>query len=319
MYSTAETLARLDAAAYLHGLAEFATVTMFDRRGVGWSDPLDGELSMEQQCSDLLAVMDHAGADTAFVSAMGYDAQPSLAFAALHSARTAGVIAVNTTAKLVRADDHPDGMAPDFLAAWRRATTPGQEALDMFGAVAPSLAGDGAAARSFHRAGRSSVSPSIAGRYLDFAIANDVRRLLPWITAPVLVAHTRRNSFIPFSAARALADAVPRATLHELAGSDQMLHEAGFHELGVHVERFVTGRTGRHRRGVRASGVGALTPAERRVAHLLMEGLTNREIAARLGITSHTVKSQVAALLTKTGSNGRTQFVATYATSFTRP
>ena len=43
---------------------------------------------------------------------------------------------------------------------------------------------------------------------------------------------------------------------------------------------------------------------------LLREGFTNAEIARLLGITTHTVKVHVAALITKLGVSDRTQAVA---------
>jgi two-component system, NarL family, nitrate/nitrite response regulator NarL len=59
-----------------------------------------------------------------------------------------------------------------------------------------------------------------------------------------------------------------------------------------------------------ASGTpGAFTPREREVLALLSEGLSNRVIAERLGISRHTVKFHVNALLQKLGVDGRTEAV----------
>ena len=48
-----------------------------------------------------------------------------------------------------------------------------------------------------------------------------------------------------------------------------------------------------------------LTPDERRLAGLVAEGLTNVEIAARLGLPVPTVKAHVSRLLAKLGAEGR--------------
>lgn len=52
-----------------------------------------------------------------------------------------------------------------------------------------------------------------------------------------------------------------------------------------------------------------LTPREREVLCLLADGLSNREIAERLGISAHTVKFHVDALLDKLSARSRTQVV----------
>jgi len=52
-----------------------------------------------------------------------------------------------------------------------------------------------------------------------------------------------------------------------------------------------------------------LTPREQQVAQLLAGGLTNKEIAQRLGITEHTVKFHLNGLLRKLGVSTRTEAV----------
>jgi DNA-binding NarL/FixJ family response regulator len=61
-----------------------------------------------------------------------------------------------------------------------------------------------------------------------------------------------------------------------------------------------------------AAGVD-LTPREQEVLGLLAEGLSNKLIAARLGISEHTAKFHVNALLDKLGAETRTEAVVTAA------
>jgi DNA-binding NarL/FixJ family response regulator len=56
-------------------------------------------------------------------------------------------------------------------------------------------------------------------------------------------------------------------------------------------------------------GAGALSRRELRVAELLGEGLSNREIAASLHVSVHTIKSQVQSILRKRGLHSRWQVV----------
>jgi len=55
---------------------------------------------------------------------------------------------------------------------------------------------------------------------------------------------------------------------------------------------------------------GALTVREAEVLSMIAEGLGNKEIAARLGISEHTVKFHVASIFTKLSAGSRTEAVA---------
>lgn len=55
-----------------------------------------------------------------------------------------------------------------------------------------------------------------------------------------------------------------------------------------------------------------LTPAERRVLALILEGQTNRELAATLGISRRTAEHHVTHVLAKIGFSRRTRHLAHY-------
>ena len=57
-------------------------------------------------------------------------------------------------------------------------------------------------------------------------------------------------------------------------------------------------------------GRGELTERERQVVQLLAEGLSNKLIADRLGISDHTAKFHVNAILGKLGAQTRAEAVA---------
>lgn len=61
---------------------------------------------------------------------------------------------------------------------------------------------------------------------------------------------------------------------------------------------------------IRAAGDIALSPRELEVLALLAEGASNKLIARRLGISSHTAKYHVASLLEKLDAVSRTDAVA---------
>ena len=59
----------------------------------------------------------------------------------------------------------------------------------------------------------------------------------------------------------------------------------------------------------RVDGRGDLTPREIEVLRMLAEGLANKQIAARLGISEHTVKFHIASVYAKLGASSRTEAV----------
>jgi DNA-binding NarL/FixJ family response regulator len=70
--------------------------------------------------------------------------------------------------------------------------------------------------------------------------------------------------------------------------------------------------------GVAASdraGAGLLAKRETEVAQLVADGLSNKEIGARLFISEHTVDSHVRSILNKLGCNSRAQVAAWMASS----
>ncbi len=64
-----------------------------------------------------------------------------------------------------------------------------------------------------------------------------------------------------------------------------------------------------HRLTAADAAPAPLTPREAEVLGMMAEGLGNKIIAARLGISGHTVKFHVAAIFTKLGAGSRTEAV----------
>src|SRR6185295_16241672 len=97
----------------------------------------------------------------------------------------------------------------------------------------------------------------------------------------------------------------------ELAGACS----AGRLVEGVRGELLAAG--GRPRAGAQA-GVGALTPSERRVADLAIEGLSNRDIAQALYVTPKTVEVHLSSAYRKLGIRSRRGLGDALASSATK-
>ena len=102
---------------FLDQSASFARLIRLDKRGIGMSDPLiAGDAPpLEQQVSDVLAVMDTVGSDRAALYGRGLTGQVALLFAALHPDRVTALILHSTFARYFAADDYPWG-APVGIA-----------------------------------------------------------------------------------------------------------------------------------------------------------------------------------------------------------
>ena len=96
-------------------LASFGRVILFDKRGVGLSDPVPSAAfpTIEEWMDDLRAVMDAAGSRRAAVIASMAGGFMAAVFAATYPARTMALVFVDGFPRIVRTDDYPWGMDAD--------------------------------------------------------------------------------------------------------------------------------------------------------------------------------------------------------------
>jgi pimeloyl-ACP methyl ester carboxylesterase len=91
--------------------ASFSRLIMFDRRGVGLSDPVahDHLPTLEETMDDLRAVMDAAGSDRAALMSVSEGGPILVMFATTYPERTSALVLVNSYARLSRAADYLRG------------------------------------------------------------------------------------------------------------------------------------------------------------------------------------------------------------------
>jgi len=112
-------------------LASFCRLIVFDKRGMGLSDPVSIEClpTIEEWIDDLRAVLDTIGSERPAVLAGIGAAYMALVFAATYPEWTAALVLVDSTARLAEADDYPFGVRPccgsrsGRRSAWRRRQT----------------------------------------------------------------------------------------------------------------------------------------------------------------------------------------------------
>lgn len=101
-----------------------------------------------------------------------------------------------------------------------------------------------------------------------------------------------------------------RAVLHEDATAEELAAAIGAAKTGLVVlHPDALHGPAAARAAERRDRTPTLTPRELEILEMLAEGISNRTIAARLGISSQTVKFHVASILAKLGAASRTEAV----------
>jgi pimeloyl-ACP methyl ester carboxylesterase len=230
-------------AGYLHDLASFSRLILFDRRGTGASDgvPRDAIPTWEDWTEDVRAVLDAVGSERAAILAV-VDAGPvATLFAATHPERVSSLVLLNTSARYLLADDYPIGVPPDVVETFEdmvrmRWGTPG-----FARAAAPSLANDPEALDLLAKRIRAAATPRTAAAQYNYILRSlDVSQALPLIQAPTLVLHARDNLLVPIEHGRYLAEHINGASFVELPGGDVVVTQDS-RIIADEVAEFLTG------------------------------------------------------------------------------
>jgi class 3 adenylate cyclase len=204
-------------------LGRLGRVLWFDMRGLGLSDPVPGGvLAPEDWVDDVAAVMDAAGFRRATLVAQGHAAQFALMAAATHPERISSLILYNGFARLARDDDYPVGMPQQVqdVVVEQITTLWGSGALAHM--LAPSIADRPGVVEWWGRVERFAGTPRMAVSKARTVYELDVRDVLPLVTAPTLVIHSRDNAFIRVGHSRYLAEQIRDARLVEIDSADHV-------------------------------------------------------------------------------------------------
>jgi class 3 adenylate cyclase len=226
---------------YLERWGSFATVALFDQRGTGCSERIQGAASIEDRMEDISVVMDAVGWERATLVGHGQGGTLACLFAATHPDRTESLILRGSFARFIRAHGYDIGIDravyDQVFAAW--AAHWGTPETPIVAVLAPSQVGNEAFLRWWTRFERLSSTPQnlLANAALNADI--DVREVLPAIRVPTLVVHARQDSY-SVEHGRYLAANIPNATLFEYHGETWPFY-VGVDEHLDAIERFVTG------------------------------------------------------------------------------
>jgi class 3 adenylate cyclase len=229
-------------ARFMRRLGSFARVILFDRRGVGLSDPVDGAATLEERMDDVRAVMDAAGSERAALLGMSEGATMCMLFAATYPERTSALVLWGAMARSTWAEDYPwasereavvEAQVELIAPLWGQGAT-----IEIF---SPSMAGDPRAREFQARFERQAASPMRVQQLLEMFLDTDVRDTLPLIQAPTLVLHRRQDHAVNVRAARWLAERIEGSRYAELEGEDHFPWVGDSDAALAAIEEFLTG------------------------------------------------------------------------------
>ena len=247
-----------EAKAFFDRLGAVCRVVLFDKAGVGLSDPVPKVRSIEERSSEIEAVMDAAGCDRAALIGVSEGGPAAIVFAAAHPDRVKALILTGTFARQgfsgwEDAELDPHRLHDRMVVTHGEAYAPSIEQLmrsQPFLRSVKSAWGSGDAlrillpsVRSIRQLGmleRMSASPGMARATVEASMQIDVAAVLPTLAVPTLVIHARGDA-IPVQFGRYLVDNIPGARFLEVEGTD---HAPWFSEperITAAVEEFLTG------------------------------------------------------------------------------
>jgi pimeloyl-ACP methyl ester carboxylesterase len=247
--------------AFFDQLATFCRIVVFDKAGVGLSDPVPHVRTVEDRVAEIEAVMDAASFGRAVLFGFNDGGFSSIVFAATRLERTRALILADSFAFL-GATGGLDDIERDPAELWTRLVhelgedyTPSVEQIVLVQDV-------GRAIRSGWGSGamlsisvpsvsgrlpflammeRMCASPGMARASLEAGLRIDVRPILPTITVPTLVIHAREDRIVPVQCGRYLADHIPGARYLEVDGADTLPWFSDPDAILTEIEEFLTG------------------------------------------------------------------------------
>ncbi len=228
-------------ARFLRGLAGFARLILFDKRGTGLSDRATLTPTLEERMDDVRAVMDAVGSERAAVVGYSEGGPMCALFAATYPERTTALVMIGSYARRVRTPDYPYG--PDraehdaFIASIEEFWGTPFALEDR----APSVVEDERFRQWWARFLRMSASPAAAAALTKANMEIDVRQVLPSIRVPTLVLHATGDRTVGIEQGRYLAEHIPGAKLVEFESDDHLPWLEGSEKILHNIQEFLTG------------------------------------------------------------------------------
>jgi pimeloyl-ACP methyl ester carboxylesterase/DNA-binding CsgD family transcriptional regulator len=291
---------------FWEGVADGYTLIRYDRLGVGMSDRTlrDSDLTIDEEVATLRALLDELELERVSLVGGSCGSCTAIAFAATYPERVE---------RLVLYGSYPDGaeitapgLGDAIIAAVRAHWGLGARLLsDIF------LGGaDSAEQERFAALQREAATAEAAAALLGLVYRLDVRALLPLVRSPALVVHRRDDRAVPFRLGREVAAAIPGATFVPLKGTAHFPWHGDVDSVVRACREALapSGSSSPHNASEPESVL--LSRREREILACVAQGMSDREIADQLVLSSHTVHRHVANIRRKLGRSSRTAAVA---------
>lgn len=250
---------------HVEGLASFARVLLFDKRGSGLSDPVRQVPTLEARMDDVRAVLDAVDAGSAVLWSGHEGTRLAILFAATYPERTRALVLYDPTARGLWAPDYPWAPTEDdwldklaeVRAQWGDRDYLAERARDH----CPLAAQDEEFVDWYIRYLRRSASPSAAVAYYRMMMEGDVRDVLPTVRAATLILNRPQAR----DEARFVADRIPDARVIEIPGLVD-----GFSWTDPELNEMMLGETKQF-----VSDLSPVRPADRVLATLLFSDIVD--------------------------------------------
>lgn len=296
---------------WLSALSRDHLYLRYDQRGCGLSDREVADFSLDAMVADLEAVTEGLPGPFPLVG-MSQGGAVAIEFARRHPGRVSRLVLVGAYARgaLLRPAGHGHRREAEALLAlvrlgWGRDNPAFRQVFT--NQFIPG--GSPEQHRWWTDLERRTASPEVAAAILSAFYRIDVTEQARALGLPVLVMHARGDARVPFDEGRLLAALIPGARFVPIESDNHVLldSEPAWRLFLSELRGFL----GDHREGeCTPLSSEDLTPTERQVLALLLEGLDNRAIALRSGKNEKTVRNQVSAILSKTGHPTRAALIA---------
>ena len=310
--------------AFMERLSRFCRVVLFDKAGVGLSDPVPKVRTLDDRAAEIEAVMDAVGFTKAVVFGISEGGPAAIVFAATRPERTRALILTGTSSFTGffngwdDIDRDPRETRPRLVPEMGEDYTPSAEQIAHwleFARAVRSSWGSGAALkalvpsvtasmRQLAMMERMSASPGMARATLEAVMRLDVRPILPTITVPTLVIHAR-GDFVPVQGGRYLADHIPGARLLEVDSRDHAPWISDPDRITTEIEEFLTGSHAAPPRSHRALRTVLFTDMVASTQHAAAKGDKQwRAVIHRFGDITSTLAQRFDGTVVKSTGDG---------------